>query len=453
MSARDPRSLAVLCDRLADRLARAPQTDPDDVALTLDTGRERFDCRHAVVGHDLADLVNRLREPVGGEDAAGPRPGDPAAGVVLLLDGTSGDGPAAELPGLADALRQAEDAARQAEEAARQGEDAAPPGADVAAARAVAVQYAAARWLLARRLTPVAVRGEGRVGALAAAAVRGDLPVADVLRAAAAGLAPAPAEDAPGPREALVVRVGRRAAVDGTAHGEEEPLVLDPADGTSAARLLARLWCRGLDVDTTLGRPGRRLRLPGHPMWRRTPGEHRAEDTGRPLTPYEQRWLFYDLVRRETSGDHAAVAARAVPGPAPEAAAVAAAFTELQRRHPALRTVFGERGGRWWASAGALPPAAPDLLPADPDGDPRRLTEAVRTAAGRPFVLRDAPLVHCCVQEGPTHWALALAVYEPLTASVTPADLTAELQALLTAGPLRQAAPAPEAAAVLAAPA
>ncbi|MER6441360.1 hypothetical protein ABT275_34020 [Streptomyces sp. NPDC001185] len=437
MSARDPRSLAVLCDRLADRLARAPQTDPDDVALTLDTGRERFDCRHAVIGHDLADLVNRLREPVSGEDT-GP-PDDPAAGVVLLLDGTSADGPAAELPGLADALRQAEDAA--------------PLGADVAAARAVAVQYAAARWLLARRLTPVAVRGEGRIGALAAAAVRGDFPVAEVLRAAAAGLAPAPAEDAPGPREALVVRVGRRAAADGTAHGEEEPLVLDPTDAASAARLLARLWCRGLDVDTTLGRPGRRLRLPGHPMWRRTPGEHRAEDTGRPLTPYEQRWLFYDLVRQETSGDHAAVAARAVPGPAPEAAAVTAAFTELQRRHPALRTVFGERGGRWRASVGALPPAAPDLLPADPDGDPQRLTEAVRTAATRPFILRDAPLVHCCVQEGPTHWALALAVYEPLTTSLNPADLIAELQALLTDGPRRQAAPAPETTAVLAAPA
>ncbi|MFH8803861.1 hypothetical protein ACH4F6_30410 [Streptomyces sp. NPDC017936] len=427
LSARDARSLTVLCDRLADRLAKARDIDLDDVALTLDRGRERFPCRHAVVGEDLAELVRQLREPVPPEaGAAAPRPEGTAAGVVLLLDGSAVDGPVADLPGTAEVPRLAEDAVRH--------------GGNVAAARSVAVLYGAARWLLDRRLTPVAVRGEDRTGALAAAAVRGDLPVAEALRAAAAGLAAPPAGDAPGPRDAVVVRIGR-GVPDGPAPGGQEPLVLDPADGTSAARLVARLWCRGLDVDTTLGRPGRRLRLPGHPMWRRTPGECRAQDTGRPLTPYEQRWLFYDLVRQGTSGDHAEVSVRSVRGAVPEAAALAVAFAELQRRHPALRTVFGEHGGRWRATVLTGPQAGPDLLPADPSATPERLAEAVRTAAARPFVLRDAPLVHCCVQEGPTHWALALAVYEPLTASVTPSDLTAELLTLLN-----PTAPSPEAA-------
>ncbi|MFD8263153.1 hypothetical protein ACFV19_30550 [Streptomyces griseoluteus] len=416
LSARDARSLTILCDRLADRLAKARNIDLDDVALTLDRGRERFPCRHAVVGEDRAELVRRLREPVPAETgAAAPRPEGTVAGVVLVLDGSAVDGPVADLPGIAEVLRLAEDTVRH--------------GGNASAARSVAVLYGAARWLLDRRLTPVAVRGEDRTGALAAAAVRGDLPVAEVLRAAAADLPAPPTGDVPGPRDAVVVRIG--CVPDGPARTGPEPLVLDPANGTSAARLVARLWCHGLDVDTTLGRPGRRLRLPGHPMWRRTPGEHRAEDTGRPLTPYEQRWLFYDLVRQGTSGDHAEVSVRCVRGAVPEAPALAAAFAELQRRHPALRTVFGEHGGSWRATVKTGPQVGPDLLPADPSGTPVRLAEAVRTAAARPFVLRDAPLVRCCVQEGPAHWALALAVYEPLTASVPPSDLTAELLTLL----------------------
>ncbi|MFJ9721533.1 hypothetical protein ACIRP3_02190 [Streptomyces sp. NPDC101209] len=417
LSARDARSLTALSERLADRLAQAPDTDPDDVALTLDTGRERFPFRHAVVGEDLAVLVRRLRDPL--PAAAGtpaPRTDRTSADVVLLLDGSDVDGPPADLPGTADLPRLTEDISPHAE--------------DTPAARAVATLYSAARWLLDRRLTPVAVRGEDRIGALAAAALRGTVPPADALRMAAAGLSAPTAEDPPSPRDAVVVRIGR-AAGNGSGHGPEEALTFDPADGASAAWLLARLWCLGLDVDTTLGRPGRRLRLPGHPMWRRTSGEHRTQDTGRPLTPYEQRLLFYDLVRRGTSGDHAVVCARAVAGAVPEQAALATAFAELQRRHPALRTVFGERGGRWRATVLPLPQAGPELLPADPAGAPERLAQAVRASAARPFVLRDTPLVHCCVQEGPTHWALALAVYEPLTASVTPEDLTAELLGLL----------------------
>ncbi|MGW3135142.1 CurL C-terminal domain-containing protein [Streptomyces sp. NPDC001139] len=417
LSARDARSLTALSERLADRLAQAPDTDLDDVALTLDTGRERFPCRRAVVGEDLAALVRRLREPLSAAAGApAPRTDRTSAGVVLLLDGSGIDGLPAELPGATGLPLPSDDIARHAE--------------DAPAARAVATLYSAGRWLLDRRLTPVAVRGEDRIGALAAAALRGSVSPADALRTAAAGPCAPTAEDPPSPRDAVVVRIGR-AAQRGATPESEEALTFDPADGASAARLLARLWCLGLDVDTTLGRPGRRLRLPGHPMWRRTSGEHRTQDTGRPLTPYEQRLLFYDLVRRGTSGDHAVVCARAVAGAVPEQAALATAFAELQRRHPALRTVFGERGGRWRATVLPRPQADPDLLPADPAGVPERLTQAVRASAARPFVLRDAPLVHCCVQEGPTHWALALAVYEPLTASVAPEDLTAELLGLL----------------------
>ncbi|MGW7545623.1 CurL C-terminal domain-containing protein [Streptomyces sp. NPDC054770] len=444
LSAHDPESLAEMRRRLAAWLDDAPDTDPDDVALTLQTGRERFPCRDAVVGTRTDELARLLRERNVAD--AGPV-GTPGDGPVLVLDGspaTAGAGRA--LPEVADALRLAEHLCRD--------------NGDPAAARSVAVQYGVAAWLRARRVVPSAVRGEGP-GALAAAAVRGDLPLPDALRAAATGV-PARVEGVTRsggegetrPRDEAIARA--QAGGDGTgpaavrpgttvvriggsrpdAPGEPGVLVLDPADDASYARLLAELWCLGFDVDTTLGRPGRRVRLPGHPFRRREPGGAGPADAPetRALTPYEQRWLFYDLVRHGSSGDHIVTAEAVLDGPPPVARTLAAAFAELQRRHPALRTVFSEPGGRWRARTLPAPAARPDHLAADPAGGPQELREAVRRAARQPLSLRDTPLVRCCVRSGAAHWALSLAMYEPLTAAADPRLLLDELVALVGAG-------------------
>lgn len=438
LSARDPEYLAALRGRLAAWLENTPDTDLDDLSLTLWAGRERFPCRDAVTGTSVAEVVARLKDrPTNG--VAVPR--EPGDGPVLLLDGpplatvagvTAAGSPrpggteppfataAVGLPEVTDALRLAEDVCRT--------------GGDLAAARDVAVRYAVVAWLRARGVRAGAVRGTG-LGVFAAAAARGDLSLTDALRAAASGT---PATDeapdadeglAAGPTEAPVVRIGpRRPDTTGALH-------LDPADGASYARLLAELWRHGYDVDTALGRAGRRIRLPGHPFRRREPGGPRPADEAptRPLTPYEQRWLFYDLVRHGSSGDHTVAVAAVVPGPPPEPAALHEAFAELQRRHPALRTVFAEPGGRWQARTLPDPAARPDRPVHDPDGGPQQLRESVLDAARRPLPLRDAPLVRCCLHSGPEHWAPALAVYEPLTTTVDPQHLLDELLGLLGA--------------------
>ncbi|MEU1518625.1 hypothetical protein ABZ490_41890 [Streptomyces sp. NPDC005811] len=403
VSARDPGSLADTRRRLAAWLADTPDADLDDVALTLWTGRERFPCRDAVTAASVAEAAAALLA----DTTTPPSPARaPADGPVLLLDGTAPLSAPVDLPEVADALRLARE------------------HADCAAARTVAALHGLVTWLRARGVTPSAVRGTGP-GALAAAAARGDLPLTDALLAATTGTPPAdeqlPDEHAGTP----VIRIGALA----------DPLALDPADSSSPARLIAELWRQGYDVDTSLGRPGRRVRLPGQPLRRREPGGAAPADASatRALTPYEQRWLFYDLVRHGSSGDHTAAVAAVVPGPAPAPDALSAAFTELQRRHPALRTVFGEPGGRWRARTLPTPQARPAHLAPDPDGGPETLRVAVLDEARQPLRLRDSPLVRCCLRAGTAHWALALAVYEPLTATLDLRRLLDELLGLATA--------------------
>ncbi|MEV8545524.1 hypothetical protein [Streptomyces sp. NPDC051572] len=403
LSARDPEALAELRENLAVWLEHTPDADLDDVALTLATGRERFACRDAVVGTSPAELALLLREMRAAEPTPARAPGD---GPLLLLDGTPLTGDPVELPEVAEALRLA----------AEYG--------DTDTVRIVAVQYGLAQWLHARLVTPRAVHGTG-IGAVTAAAVRGEHSLADALRTAAESGPFAADAGAPAGTDGVpVVRIGAAG-----------PLGLDPADPDSPAYLLARLWCLGYDVDTTLGRPGRRVRLPGHPFRRRGPGGPAPVGAAsyRPLTPHEQRWLFYDLVRHGSSGDHNAAVAgvRAGEPPAPEV--LREAFAELQRRHPVLRTVFSEPGGRWQAVV--LPDASvrPVVLVDDPDGGPEELRQAVLKAARQPMRLRDEPPVRCCLRGGPAHWALALAVYEPLTTTADQQLLLDELTALVGA--------------------
>ncbi|MFE9808191.1 hypothetical protein [Streptomyces sp. NPDC005548] len=441
LSARDPEALAALRRRLADRLEHEPRTAPDDLSRTLHTGRERFACRDAVIGTDTAELARLLRK----SDEADTSPvREPGAGPVLVLDGSPAPASVPDLPEITDALRRAEDACRE--------------GADDAAARAAAVQYGVVAWLRARGVTPYAVHGHG-AGAWAAAAARGALPLPAALRAAAENATPpagaqrtpivAPADSEQ--RTTPVVVIGSQMAstaaelaLDGTGH--VDPLRLDTADGASYARLLAELWRLGFDVDTTLGREGRRIRLPGHPFRRREPGGAGPADgpTTRALTPFEQRWLFYDLVRHGSSGDHNVTVETVLPGPVPAPAEIAAAFDEIQRRHPVLRTVFSDPAGRWRARTLPTATVRPTHLTTEPDAGPEQLRAAVRDAARQPLRLRDEPLLRCCVRAGSTHWALSLGLYEPLSATADPRLLLDELRALLGAEAPVPAAPLPE---------
>ncbi|MEM9693596.1 MAG: type I polyketide synthase, partial [Myxococcota bacterium] len=61
LSARTETALAAQCKRLADRLEREPHVDLDDVAHTLQVGRQRFAERRVVVAATPAQAVARLR--------------------------------------------------------------------------------------------------------------------------------------------------------------------------------------------------------------------------------------------------------------------------------------------------------------------------------------------------------------------------------------------------------
>ena len=64
LSGRTPRALREVVARLAARLAAGPELALADVALTLATGREHFERRHAVVAGSLAELRAQLTAPV-----------------------------------------------------------------------------------------------------------------------------------------------------------------------------------------------------------------------------------------------------------------------------------------------------------------------------------------------------------------------------------------------------
>ncbi|MEU5810642.1 hypothetical protein [Streptomyces sp. NPDC047718] len=405
LSARDEEAVAASCERLAARLAADPSLRPDDVAATLAHGRERFAARRAVTGTDTAGLAAALRDA-----ARDTRPTEPAGTLVLDLgDGSAAAGGAPELPQVAEAVALAEALEL-------------PTGADRSAARTAAVLHGTGAWLAARGLRPAAVRGRGP-GAAAAAALLGALPLADALRAAATG-SPVPAETGPGAAEAagtaLVVRLA--AAGEGRGEGTGTELYLDPSSARAHAELLAALWRRGVDVDCSLDRAGRRVRLPGYPFRRSGPVTGPAADL-RPLTPHEQRWLFHDLVRRGSAAEHAQCATAVLPGPLPERAAADAALAALQQRHPALRTVFTQHGGRWFARTAQTPVPVTLLGPDDRDEARARVRHATVEES---FAVADAPLVRCALAPAQDGWAVALAVYAPVAGAASADELLSE---------------------------
>ncbi|MFD8821627.1 hypothetical protein ACFV1C_04555 [Streptomyces sp. NPDC059605] len=419
VSARDGRAAADAAGRLADRLAGDPSLDPDDVALTLVRGRERFAVRHAVTGTTGAELADALRE-----SAARPRREAPVPALVLDL----GDGSA--LPGTP--------ALPQVAEASAVGATIPSAGARPLAVRAAAELYGTASWLAAHGVRPDTVVGRGPADA-AAAAVRGDLSLPDALRAAATGAdvpQPAAPENSQDPEDpetetaVLVVRVGDGADGPGV-------LGLDPLDPASYARLFAALWEHGFDVDCTLGRGGSRVRLPGYPFRRSGSFTAAAPAPGlRPLTPHEQRWLFHDLVRSGSAAEHALCASAVLPGAAPGAPAADAALAALLDRHPNLRAVFTRDGGRWFARESRRPVTAHVLAPA-PGAEPEALVRAA--AVDETFAAADVPLIRCVLAPAGEGRAVALAVYAPVAGGSSADELLAEW-AEFAGTPLRPAA-------------
>ncbi|MEV5880281.1 hypothetical protein AB0L75_40050 [Streptomyces sp. NPDC052101] len=409
VSARDEPSAAAACERLADRLERDPSLGVYNVAVTLAHGRERFAVRHAVTGTDPLGLAAALRA-----SARRARPAGSAGTLVLDLGDGSAPGGEPDLPQVAEALALAE--------ALELG-----PDTDRAAARTAAVLHGVGAWLAARGLRPDAIRGRGPAAA-AAAALHGSLALPDALRAAAAHTLP-PAADAPAEPD-LVIRLAVRADgatgpvadARGTADSGRE-LSFDALEPASYAGLFAALWEHGIDVDCSLGAPGRRVRLPGYPFQRS--GSVAAPPPGlRPLTPHEQRWLFHDLVRRGDAVEHTLCATAVLPGPAPERAAAEAALARLLERRPELRTVFTRHTGRWFAAVSRQPVPA-DVLPRDERGEPAARARAAAVEAT--FAAADVPLVRCALAPADGRWAVALAVYAPVAGSASAAELLDEL--------------------------
>ncbi|NED89342.1 hypothetical protein G3I76_55885, partial [Streptomyces sp. SID11233] len=278
----------------------------------------------------------------------------------------------------------------------------------------------------AHGLRPDTVLGRGPAAA-AASALRGELSLPDALRAAATAAETPRAEVPEG--EVLVVRLGAGVAEAGV-------LCLDPLDPASYARLFAALWERGFDVDCTLGRGGRRVRLPGYPFQRSGSVTGTIPPGLRPLTPHEQRWLFHDLVRSGSAAEHALCATAVLPGPVPGAPAADAALAALQDRHPDLRTVFTRGGGRWFARVSGRPVPVTVLAPDTGAGPADRVRAATAQST---FAAADVPLIRCALAPAGDGWAVALAVYAPVAGSSTADELLAEW-CELAGTPLRPAA-------------
>ncbi|MEV6613189.1 SDR family NAD(P)-dependent oxidoreductase [Streptomyces sp. NPDC051051] len=91
LSARDAERLRGNAENLARWARDADAVDPAALAYTLQTGREVFAERLAVVADDLAGLVKRLEEWLAGVTADGVSAGDgQGTGTALLLDGPEG---------------------------------------------------------------------------------------------------------------------------------------------------------------------------------------------------------------------------------------------------------------------------------------------------------------------------------------------------------------------------
>jgi acyl transferase domain-containing protein len=254
LSAQSEAALAAAAADLADHLRRNPDTDLADAAFTLQTGREAFDHRLVVTSADVAGLVAALENPVTGRHLVA---GDEPDVRVHLVDHE----PARHV--LA-ALRVAEpEFAAAAEECEHLL--ASTGGGAVDTAAVFVAQYATVRLLRSWGVPVHAVTGEG-VGAYAAAAASGALPVAEALALLRTGQpAPPVAVDEPGSRITVAVGPGTVATPDARAASGH----LDGVGRLHEA--LGHLWLLGVPVDWAryhAGERRRRIPLPGYPFQR-----------------------------------------------------------------------------------------------------------------------------------------------------------------------------------------
>ncbi|MFE7121407.1 type I polyketide synthase, partial [Streptomyces sp. NPDC057654] len=193
LSARTPAALDAAAERLAEHLRRQPDQPLAAVARTLQVGRHAFAHRRYVVCSDHAEAVEALSDPaIRTDDAAGRPPtvfsfpGDAARYVrdVRPLY--------AAVPAFRDAVDACCEAlpenlgpdVRRLLTPRTDTEPDAAPSPELEHVTGFAVEYALARSLMDWGVAPATVTGRG-MGAPAAAAVAGAVPLADALAVAA----------------------------------------------------------------------------------------------------------------------------------------------------------------------------------------------------------------------------------------------------------------------------
>ncbi len=317
VSAVNASALATARLRLAQHLRQsAEELRLEDVALTLDVGRERFSHRFAAVVSDIAGAERALRPAQSGRLAEGANAdriffGQADIGrrprlVLAFADWTqpsnAADGKLAYQ--LFDVVRHRVDAAASvlgvrvdpipSRHATPLGSPTQAPTpetsweapwqrcqADAAVALRYALQLGIADQLLAWGAAPAAICGVG-TGELAAATANGALAFHDGLRLAAEAAEQAQAGQrdkchaivtracAAGP--SIVVEIGPTCAL--TAQADAMPNVVaavptlapDVCDDQDLLMTVAELWSLGVELSLTAAGRGQRVRLPGHPL-------------------------------------------------------------------------------------------------------------------------------------------------------------------------------------------
>ncbi len=271
VSARSRPALAKAAANLSAYLRGHPDIDVADLAFTLQVGREEFDHRFAIACSDVAGLVEALDGggPVG--DAHHVEAAEPWVRVHLREHE-----PRTEV---LRRLRELEPEFAVAWEECEAAWAAARPGRHPDRDAAVFAGLSATVRLLRSWGVPVeAVTGEG-IGAYAAAAAVGSVPVTEAVRAMLCGDV-APAASARGVDGGVTLEIGPGTAVTPDAREDARPL-----DGAGFLHdALASLWLHGVPVDWSryhAGERRRRIPLPGYPFQRERFWVDRAVSPGR----------------------------------------------------------------------------------------------------------------------------------------------------------------------------
>lgn len=388
LSARSPEALRAARERLAEHLTAHPTLSVHDVSVTLDRGREHMPWRWAAVAGDLSTAVAALRSTADGErrpsalTVEGYAEPHTAPQVVLAFSGGGLHWTRQHVVAACQAFGEVRSHFEHAVAVldgelpeslgswlADSAEDELPDPAVVAPVTH-ALDVAMARQLRSWVLSTDVCVGDG-VTELAASAVSGTVAVDDALRrvvgwgrlVADGSVEPAPAglgyldwRQVTGGKPAVVVEMAPEPSLPpspGGLRGSGPRMVrlrLAEDGSPNLLTLLAELWTLGVAVDLSTGLPGRRVRLPAYAFQRASSFDTDREQTAglRPLTAFEQRLLFHDLVRSANKAENTVAATGELPDSV-NVDRLQASFAELQLAHPALRTRFCRIGAQWRA--------------------------------------------------------------------------------------------------------